>query len=584
MSVIEGSAADTIQHSIVEDPDLLGQRLIARSLISPEQLAYALNLQADRISRIGEILVEQGLVTAAQVSEVVADQVGMAFLPELDPESIDPALVVPFSLTYAREHEFVPLRREGHRIIVAVADPLELNGLDDLHALFRVEVEPVAAPPSEIHKAINRVFDRRAGAEQVVGEVAEDEELGIADEIDQIERDIMDVADDEAPIIRLVNSVLNQAVKEKVSDIHIEPYEKDVVIRFRKDGVLSEVVRAPKRLQASIASRIKIMGDLNIAEKRLPQDGRIRIKIAGRDVDLRLSTVPTGHGERLVLRLLDTSAVLLDLELLGFDKQNLGTFERLIQRPYGIVLVTGPTGSGKTTTLYAALTRINNPEINILTIENPVEYQLDGIGQMQVNPKIDFTFSRGLRAILRQDPDVVLIGEIRDLETAEIAVQASLTGHLVFATIHTNDAASTFTRLTDMGIEPFLTSSSVAACLAQRLVRTLHKDCRQPYTPRPHELAQLGVSSDMADGMTFYRPGGCDICGNGYKGRAGLYELLVVDDEIKSLVVQRAESSRIKRVAIQAGMRTLRDDGAMKVLNGTTSVDEVMRVTAEEMG
>ncbi|MEC8022543.1 MAG: type II secretion system ATPase GspE [Myxococcota bacterium] len=584
MAVLEGQATDILQTMVVDDPDLIGQRLVARQWISPEQLAYALRLQQDRVSRLGEILIEQGLITGAQLTEALADQVGMAFLPELDPETIDPALVVPFSLTYAREHEFVPLRREGHRIVVAVADPLELDGLDDLHALFRVEVEPVAASPKEIHKAINRVFDRRAGAEQVVGEVAEDEELGIADEIDQIERDIMDVADDEAPIIRLVNSVLNQAVKEKVSDIHIEPYEKDVVIRFRKDGVLSEVVRAPKRLQASIASRIKIMGDLNIAEKRLPQDGRIRIKIAGRDVDLRLSTVPTGHGERLVLRLLDTSAVLLDLAKLGFDRQNLELFERLIKRPYGIVLVTGPTGSGKTTTLYAALTQINNPEINILTIENPVEYQLDGIGQMQVNPKIDFTFSRGLRAILRQDPDVVLIGEIRDLETAEIAVQASLTGHLVFATIHTNDAASTFTRLTDMGIEPFLTSSSVAACLAQRLVRTLHQDCRQPYSPRPHELSQLGLSSDMMDDMTFYRPGGCEICGNGYKGRAGLYELLVVDDEIKSLIVQRAESSRIKRVAIQAGMRTLRDDGAMKVLSGQTSVDEVMRVTAEEMG
>ena len=583
MSVTDGQTTTTIDAQVIEDSDLIGQRLVARHWISPEQLAYALRLQADRISRIGEILIEQGLISSAQLTEALAEQVGMSFIAEIDPETIDPALVVPFTLSYAREHEFVPLRRDGHRIIVAVADPLELDGLDDLHALFRVEVEPVAAAPQEIHKAINRVFDRRAGAEQVVGEVAEDEELGIADEIDQIEKDIMDVADDEAPIIRLVNSVLNQAVKEKVSDIHIEPYEKDVVIRFRKDGVLSEVVRAPKRLQASIASRIKIMGDLNIAEKRLPQDGRIRIKIAGRDVDLRLSTVPTGHGERLVLRLLDTSAVLLDLAKLGFDRQNLDTFERLIKRPYGIVLVTGPTGSGKTTTLYAALTRINNPEINILTIENPVEYQLDGIGQMQVNPKIDFTFSRGLRAILRQDPDVVLIGEIRDLETAEIAVQASLTGHLVFATIHTNDAASTFTRLTDMGIEPFLTSSSVAACLAQRLVRTLHHDCRQAYAPRSHELAQLGVSSDLMDGMSFYKPGGCEICGNGYKGRAGLYELLVVDDEIKSLVVQRAESSRIKRVAIQAGMRTLRDDGAMKVLSGVTSVDEVMRVTAEEM-
>ena len=560
----------------------LGEILFTRGWVDEEALAAALAQQAERGGRLGQILVEQEAITEAQLTQGLAQQVGMPYIAELAADTIDPSLVAPFSLNYARQHNVVPVRREGRTLTVAVADPLSLAGLDDLHAIFRCEVEPIAAPPDQIFNAINRVFDRRAGAEQVVDEVAA-EEIDIMDtDLQEAAADIMDEGDDEAPIIRLVNSVLNQAVKEKASDIHIEPYEKEIVVRFRRDGVLHEIVRAPKRLQASVSSRIKIMGDLNIAEKRLPQDGRIRIKIAGRDVDIRLSTVPTAHGERLVLRLLDTGSVLLDLKGLGFDRQNLDIFDVLIRRPHGIVLVTGPTGSGKTTTLYAALTAINKPEINILTIEDPVEYQLPGIGQMQVNTKIDFTFGRGLRAILRQDPDVILIGEIRDIETAEIAVQASLTGHLVLATLHTNDAASTFTRLTDMGVEPFLISSSVVACMAQRLVRTLHQKCAELYVPPTHELDQLGLASDMMDEVQFKRAVGCPECVTGYIGRAGLYELLVVDDDIKSLVVGRSDASRIKRKAIETGMRTLRDDGAMKVLKGVTSVDEVMRVTSED--
>lgn len=561
--------------------ELLGQILLARGWIQPSDLARGLELQTERGARLGELLVEMGALDPSRLTHALADQVGMPFIEDIDANEIDPSLVAPFTLGYARQFNFVPLRKEGRKVVVAVSDPLEVFGLDDLHAMFRCEIEPVAAPPEKIFAAINVVFDRRAGAEQVVDEVA-GEDLDVATDIQEAAQDILDVGDDEAPIIRLVNSILNQAIKEKVSDIHIEPYEKEVIVRYRRDGVLREIVRTPKKLQASITSRIKIMGDLNIAEKRLPQDGRIRVKIAGRDVDIRLSTVPTAHGERLVLRLLDTSAVLLDLEELGFDRQNLDAFDKLIHRPHGIVLVTGPTGSGKTTTLYAALTAINKPEINILTIEDPVEYQLEGIGQMQVNTKIDFTFGRGLRAILRQDPDVVLIGEIRDLETAEIAVQASLTGHLVFATLHTNDAATAFSRLTDMGIEPFLLGSSVVAVMAQRLVRTLDQRTREPYAPGHHELEELGLATDMMDEMTFYRPGLSQNSPTGYTGRAGLYELLVVDDEIRTMVVNRTDSSRIKRKAIENGMRTLRDDGAMKVLRGVTSVEEVMRVTAED--
>jgi general secretion pathway protein E len=432
---------------------------------------------------------------------------------------------------------------------------------------------------------MHKVFDRRAGAESVVDDLSDDADLGtLAHDLDEQSKDILD-EDDEAPIIRLVNSILSQAIKERASDIHIEPFERDILVRFRKDGVLKEIVRAPKRFQASIASRIKIMGNLNIAEKRLPQDGRIRIKIAGRDVDLRLSTVPTSHGERIVLRILDKTAVLLDLKQLGFLPQNLQIIENLIHRPHGIVLVTGPTGSGKTTTLYAALQRINTPDRNILTVEDPVEYQIEGIGQMQVNRKIDFTFARGLRAILRQDPDVVLIGEIRDLETSENAIQAALTGHLVLATLHTNDAPSAFTRLTDMGVEPFLTASSVIAIMAQRLVRGLCKACKQPYTPLRDELVELGVEDpdDILANHVVYRANGCPECfESGYRGRLGIHELMVVDDEIRSLVMKNTPASLLKRTAMANGMYTLRQDGALKVLAGSTTIDEVMRVTAED--
>jgi len=355
-------------------------------------------------------------------------------------------------------------------------------------------------------------------------------------------------------------------------------------VRFRRDGVLQKIIEAPKRLQASIASRIKIMGELNIAEKRVPQDGRIRIKIAGRDVDIRLSTVPTSFGERLVMRLLDKTATLLDLTDIGFSDEGLKMMDQMIRRPHGIILVTGPTGSGKTTTLYSCLSRINQPDKNILTVEDPVEYQLPGIGQMQVNPKIDFTFSNGLRAILRQDPDVVLVGEIRDVETAEIAVQASLTGHLVFSTVHTNDTAATFTRLVDMGIEPFLVASSVIAINAQRLVRRVCPNCRAPYEPRPAEIKQLGLEPGMLGGaFQVYRAEGCPECsGSGYKGRTGIYEFMEVDDEIRSMVMQGVDAHAIKKEAIAGGLKTLRDDGAFKVLQGMTTIEEVMRVTAED--
>lgn len=565
-------------------PLLLGQVLVAMGVVTPTQVETALEIQTDRGGRIGDILLGLDAVSEAEVARAIANQFELPFEPRIDAELIDPKLLASMTLAYARENAVLPVLLDDRMVRVAVADPLHTFAIDDMRVLFGCRVELCVTPLGELHKAMHRVFDRRAAADQVVDDLAEADLGTLAHDLEDQVKDILD-EDDEAPIIRLVNSVLNQAIKDRASDIHIEPYEKAVAVRFRKDGVLEEIVRAPKRFQASIASRIKIMGNLNIAEKRLPQDGRIRIKIAGRDVDLRLSTVPTTFGERIVLRILDKQAVLLDLEALGLASNNLAVVTELIKRPYGIILVTGPTGSGKTTTLYAALSRINSPDRNILTIEDPVEYQIEGIGQMQVNRKIDFTFARGLRSILRQDPDVVLIGEIRDLETAENAIQAALTGHLVFATLHTNDAPSAFTRLTDMGVEPFLSASSVIAVMAQRLVRRLCQDCREPHTPLALELERLGVA-DPALALashTFYRSKGCEACyGTGYRGRQGIHEMMQVNDDVRSCVMRNAPASELKSMATAGGMVSLRRDGLEKIFAGVTSIDEVMRVTAED--
>jgi len=394
--------------------------------------------------------------------------------------------------------------------------------------------------------------------------------------------DLLEATDD-APIIRLVNSMLQRAVKERASDIHIEPFEREIRVRFRIDDVLYEPMKPlPRKLQASIASRIKIMGKLDIAEKRLPQDGRIKLKIAGRGYDVRLSTVPVSHGERLVMRLLPDSQELVDLEKLGMNPQQLSSLDRIINRPNGIFLVTGPTGSGKTTTLHACLAKLNGPDKNIITVEDPVEITQPGVGQIEVNPKIKLTFAAGLRAILRQDPNVVLVGEIRDKETADIAIQASLTGHLVMSTLHTNDAASAITRLVDMGVEPFLVGSSLVAVLAQRLVRVLCKSCRVAYEATDDELREIGIKPP-GRAVTLYKGEGCSQCSfTGYHGRVGIYEMMIVDDDIRGLITRATDAKTIKKTAIGKGMGTLRADGARKVLAGVTSVAEVLRATEEE--
>lgn len=475
----------------------------------------------------------------------------------------------------------VPLALEDSELVVAIGDPRDTEAIDALAVCYGRPVRLVVAPKEEILRAINGVrtslmTDRSSSLD--MGEKDRPDEISSTLKID-----LTDAEDDDAPIIRYVNTLIFRAATERASDIHIEPYEDVLKVRFRVDGVLKDVDSEAKAFQAAILSRIKVMADLNIAEKRLPQDGRIGIKIAGQDVDIRVSTVPTRYGERIVMRLLDKSKVRLALETIGFEPDIREVMARMINKSHGIVLVTGPTGSGKTTTLYACLSEINSEDKNILTVEDPIEYELSGVGQMQVNPKIDFTFANGLRSILRQDPDVIMVGEIRDLETAEIAIQASLTGHLVFSTLHTNDAPGAITRLMDMGVEPFLISSSLLAAMAQRLVRRLCPNCKVPYEIRPAEWRELGLDVGAYRPAVIYGPkdGGCPACQlSGYRGRCGIHELLVIDDAVRTRIMQRADASQIR--AASTTIRSLRYDGAQKVLEGTTSIEEVVRVTQEE--
>jgi len=562
----------------------LGRILLETTRLTEEQLAEARERQAESGRRLADLLVAEGLVSADEVLEALGRQLDLPIRPNIRADVVDETLVERVPIGFCKHHVLLPLQRDADGAVrVAVADPLALEPIDDLRMLFEGnEVRLELANQRTILGAINEVYDRGPGSTDALAEDAADDLDHLAEEISQEPKDLLDASDD-APIIKLVNSMLQHAVKERASDVHLEPFEREVRVRFRIDDVLYEPMKPlPRALQASIVSRIKIMGGLNIAEKRLPQDGRIRLKIAGRDYDVRLSTIPIAHGERVVMRLLPRTQDLQSLERIGFNEQQLAVMERLLTRPNGIILVTGPTGSGKTTTLYAGLSRINATDKNIITIEDPVEIQLAGVGQIEVKPQIGLTFASGLRSVLRQDPNVILVGEIRDLETAEIAIQASLTGHLVFSTLHTNDAASAITRLVDMGVEPFLVASSLVAVLAQRLVRVLCKDCREAYEASREELAEIGVRPPERP-VRVYRPEGCAGCNyTGYHGRVGIFELMLVDDDLRGMVSQNIDSKSIKQKAQQKGMHTLRTDGARKVLQGITSVAEVMRATEEE--
>ncbi len=561
----------------------LANALRASTGLSDEEIAATRERHGGAEGGLLEALAHDGDIREEDLLNAVGAALGLEVHAGIDSEEIDPEIIGRVPIGFAKHHGLLPLALQGSTLRVAVSDPTASEPLDDLRLLFDgCEIRPELGSRREIVAAINRVYDRgQTSAEELAADASIDlSEL--ASEISHEPQDLLDAADD-APIVRLVNSLLQQAVKERASDVHLEPFESGVRVRFRIDDILYEPVGAlPRSIQSAVVSRVKIMSGLNIAEKRLPQDGRIRLKIAGRDYDVRLSTVPVAHGERVVMRLLPRSSERLDLERIGFTPEQRAIIQRLITRPNGIVLVTGPTGSGKTTTLYAALSQINTLDKNIITIEDPVEIQLEGVGQIEVNPKIGLTFAGGLRSVLRQDPNVVLVGEIRDLETAEIAIQASLTGHLVFSTLHTNDAPSAITRLVDMGVERFLVASSLVAVLAQRLVRMLCRQCREAYTPTVDELEEIGVHKAPGSVQAF-RPKGCDACNHtGYRGRLGIFELMLVDDPIRELINQNVDAKTIKRKAIEGGLVTLRSDGARKVLAGVTSIAEVLRATEEE--
>jgi general secretion pathway protein E len=562
----------------------LGEILLRTTRLTAEQLDEARKQQAETCESLGRILVAAGHLNEDELIHALALQLDLPVRTELRPDDVDGALIDRVPITFAKDHVLLPLRRDEHDAVrVAVADPFDTEPLDDLRLLFEgAEIAPELASRRTILGAINQAYDRSAGSAAVrAAEAAEDLDT-LATEISHEPQDLLE-AGDEAPIIRLVNSLLQEAVKERASDIHLEPFDNEVRVRFRIDDILQEPIPPlPRALHSSIVSRIKIMGGLNIAEKRLPQGGRIRLKIAGRDYDVRLSTVPVVQGERVVLRLLPRGQEMLSLERLGFSESELVTMERLTHRTTGIVLVTGPTGSGKTTTLYATLARINTIDKSIITLDDPVEIQLPGVGQIEVKEKIGLTFAAGLREILRQNPNVILVGEIRDLETAETAIQASLTGHLVLSTLHTNDAPSAITRLVDQGVEPYLIASSLVAVLAQRLVRILCSECKEAYDPQPEELVELGLEN-IPRPVRIYRAKGCARCHHqGYHGRVGIFEMMLVDDSIRHLITSNVDAKTIRERAIATGMKTLRIDGARKVLRGVTSVAEVLRATEEE--
>src|SRR5215469_15398270 len=558
--------------------------LLDRSWVSAQDLDKARQRKKPG-QDLADVLVEMGALEPQRLARALAQEYRLPFQAHIDEHTLDTSLVAKIPINYAKKNRVLPISRSDDRITVAVADPSNYEPLDDLRLLFEAQIQPVVASGEVIVEAINRIYDQAATTtEDLMVDLGEERLDLVASELANEPLDLLE-SDDAAPVIKLVNGILSQAVKHRASDIHVEVFERDLVVRFRVDGMLFDFFTLTKRLQPAITSRVKIMAGLNIAEKRLPQDGRIRLRIAGRDIDIRVSSIPTAFGERIVLRLLDRAqhAVDVNLDHLGFSGENLKKIDRLIRQSHGIVLATGPTGSGKSTTLYACLSRINSPEKNIITIEDPIEYQLRGVGQMQVNPKIELSFASGLRSILRQDPDVIMVGEIRDSETAEIAITAALTGHLVFSTIHTNDSFGAITRLVDMGIEPFLVSSSVLAVLAQRLVRKLCPDCKEAYAPTQSELARIGVRNGSANGSV-YKPKGCGNCRNtGYRGRMAIQELMIMDDNIRALVMQHADSATIRRHCTSQGMMLLREDGALRVIASETSIEELLRVTQEDI-
>lgn len=544
--------------------------------LSAEQIKSVLrNSSVAHPTSVGEALSQKDYSTADDLVADLCRELGLDFIKDIPVNDISTDLVRHLPINYAKTQGVLPYREEPDAVSVLTSNPLNTKALDDLRVIFGKRIKPLVTTAQRVQDAINRVYEKNTASLSGLDEIEEDD-IDLDDPI----IDLLEAGEDDAPVIKLVNSLLFRAVKEKASDIHLEPYEKDMVVRYRMDGILYDIFKPPKKLQNAITSRIKVMANLNIAEKRLPQDGRIPLKVGGKDIDIRLSSVPTTFGERLVMRLQDKSTQVRELSQAGFSEEILRILDDLIARSYGILIVTGPTGSGKSTTLYGCLTKLNKPDINILTVEDPVEQRIHGVGQVQVNSKIGLTFAAGLRSFLRQDPDIIMVGEIRDLETAELAINSSLTGHLVLSTIHANDAAGAFPRMMDIGAEPFLIATSILGVLAQRLVRVLCPHCKIPHVPSDFDLQTLGITRQQAAQANICKPQGCDHCGQkGYIGRTVIAEILPVTDDIRSMIMQRKDGNSIKRQAVQNGMKTFRDHGVQKVMAGITTIEELVSNT-----
>ncbi len=566
-----------IELSQIRTKPHLGQVLLEKGVVSEEELNAALNLQRQSPDRIGKLLVDIGALSEMDLVRQLGEHIGVPVVSAEDFPSV-PVVEDTLAPKFMREARCAPIGVEEGVLVLAMSDPLDFSVLDAvrIYTTFR-DIRVVLAAESAILDLIEKFYGNQASTLGRLVEGIDDDPEGVGEDSDDIEH-LRDLAS-EAPVIRLVNLIISRAIESRASDIHIEPFERELKVRYRIDGILYDVESPPKRLKAATISRIKIMAKLNIAERRLPQDGRIKMKVLGKDVDLRVSTLPTMYGESVVMRILDKSNTqIYYLEKLGFASDMFRQFEELIHRPHGVVLVTGPTGSGKTTTLYGALTKINLPDKKIITIEDPVEYQINGINQIHVNPKIGLTFAAGLRSIVRQDPDVIMVGEMRDLETAEIGIRAALTGHLVFSTLHTNDAPSAIPRLVDMGAEDYLLSSSIVGVMAQRLVRVICPNCREAVPAQSEVLRDAGY--DGIEVSSFYEGRGCKECSEtGFKGRLGIFELMVMNEELRRLTITSADASKLRRAAIEGGMKTLRSDGFEKVSLGHTTLAEVMRVT-----
>lgn len=565
------------------DPKDLGNLLIENQLITEKQLERAKKQIEKSGDSLRKVLTNLGFVNEREITEVIGKHMEVDFV-DLDEKDLDPDLVKSVPEHLAQRYKVIPVDQKDNKLLLAMVDPLDVLALDDIRLITGFDIQPVIATESSIMRTISREFGTTELAE--VEDTVKD--IAAADfgplEIDEgkeeeISVDKLKEMVDEAPIVKVVNLIISQAINDKASDIHIEPEAKRVRVRYRVDGVLHDVMSPPKHIQAPMVSRVKIMANMDIAERRVPQDGKIHLRHEGKEFDLRVSSLPVIHGEKIVMRILDKSSILLGLDKLGFYPEVQKNFEDVVIKPYGMLLVTGPTGSGKSTTLYACLNKLNSGVENIITVEDPVEYQLPGVNQVQVNEKAGLTFANALRCFLRQDPDKIMVGEIRDLETAKIAVEAALTGHLVLSTLHTNDAAGAVTRLIEMGIEPFLVASSVIGVLAQRLTRVICPNCKESFTPPPEAIKKFGITSYGDAEVTFYRGVGCDHCKHtGYKGRLGIFEFLPMTDRVRGLVLRNSSTSDIRQSGIGEGMKTLQDDGIRKVLEGITSIDECLRV------